>query len=152
MRRRCGGCIWRPSNGRRAPRRDVLASWPQDAVKVGLKHVRLMRRDGNCFYRALGLGYLQSLLRRCQQDPAAVATAKALHEDQRQLVGAFYQPIAYEDMWDVFAEAAEVAYAGTDDEALLAIFQDPIRSDWCVRGACRRRRRRASAWEPRSNR
>jgi hypothetical protein len=47
-------------------------------------------------------------------------------------VGSFYSPMVFEDMMDVFLDAVDAATHAPDDADLLAVFQDPIRSDWCV--------------------
>lgn len=67
-------------------------------------------------------------------DAAARVPAAALHAEHKVLVARYYSPMVFEDMMDVFLEAADAAAQSPDEAGLLAVFQDPIRSDWCVCG------------------
>lgn len=93
-------------------------------------HFRRTRPDGNCFFRALGFGYLD-LLRTNPDEYRRFKTVLQPAKDEMIALG--MPAFTVEDFYDNFVDTVDAIGSGeTTAEGLLEIFADQGRSDYLV--------------------
>jgi len=102
-------------------------------IKKDYSHLRRVRGDGNCFYRA----YLFAMMERVIGDPAGAKAVKAILESYLQKLtgegGLGYQRDAIEMFYDECIEPLDAMIAGTySAEKLEATFRDYSSSNGIV--------------------
>ncbi|KAJ8341387.1 hypothetical protein SKAU_G00336780 [Synaphobranchus kaupii] len=91
--------------------------------------IRRIRGDGNCFYRALIFGHLESLL----QDERGMQIFKdELIQTGKELLLAGFAESSFEDILNTFVSVLERTEAENQDSTLLKLFNDQSTSDSMV--------------------
>lgn len=94
-------------------------------MKLAERHnkIRRCRGDGNCFYRAFGFAWFERIL--LSNNLTILRTAlDSLIATKTLLKSSGYQPLVYDDIYDVVEEQMKAIERGErDDSMLLAIFQ-----------------------------
>ncbi|CAI2182669.1 13191_t:CDS:2 [Funneliformis geosporum] len=94
-------------------------------MKLAERHnkIRRCRGDGNCFYRAFGFAWFERLL-LSNNSTILRAALDSLVATKTLLNSSGYQPLVYDDIYDVVEEQMKAIERGErDDSMLLAIFQ-----------------------------
>ncbi|XP_028832138.1 ubiquitin thioesterase OTUB2-like [Denticeps clupeoides] len=91
--------------------------------------VRHVRGDGNCFYRALCFGLLESLLR---DDRGMQSLKEKLIRSGRELLTAGFDERAFTDLLSIFINVLERSEAEDHEDVLLQLFNDQLISDSMV--------------------
>eukprot|EP01101_Sappina_pedata_P010144 TRINITY_DN6318_c0_g1_i1.p1 TRINITY_DN6318_c0_g1~~TRINITY_DN6318_c0_g1_i1.p1 ORF type:complete len:294 (-),score=93.18 TRINITY_DN6318_c0_g1_i1:13-846(-) len=103
-------------------------------LNKGYSHIRRIRRDGNCFYRAFFFGLLSNLIAGgLEASQARAASAERLEAKIKESLAYLtdstrqgaYDPIAVEDFYQVVLEQVELAAQGKQTvEGLVESFAD----------------------------
>ena len=96
-----------------------------EALAKSHSHVRRMRRDGNCFFRAFLFGLLERLIGR----PEACAAAKKRFGDYgKKLVEAGYQEFVFEDALELLQECIDkcAGAPGPMDESSVVTLESAL--------------------------
>ncbi|KAJ8290373.1 hypothetical protein GJAV_G00012020 [Gymnothorax javanicus] len=105
---------------------------PEDeTIKEICKHysdIRRIRGDGNCFYRALIFGHLESLL---QSDRGMQIFKDELIQTSKELLRAGFAENSFQDILHAFVSVLESS-AADKDTTLLNFFNDQYTSDSMV--------------------
>ncbi|CAB1335239.1 unnamed protein product [Coregonus sp. 'balchen'] len=93
------------------------------------KYMRKIRGDGNCFYRALCFGHLESLL---QNDRALQRFKETVIQSGRELLAAGFDESSFKDLLDMFLGVLEQCEADEHGDTLLQLFNEQTTSDSMV--------------------
>ncbi|BFZ12173.1 hypothetical protein BsWGS_15212 [Bradybaena similaris] len=98
-------------------------------LKARYKNMRKTRGDGNCFFRAFGFGYLETLL----QDPEGYKSfVEIVQKSKDVLVSLGFPQFTLEDFYDTFVDIVKQVEAPGTVEKLLETFNDQGLSDYFV--------------------
>lgn len=92
-------------------------------------HLRRMRGDGNCFYRAFGFGYLEQLL---SNKETLIRFRENASKSKDDLIGLGYPSFTLEDFHDQFISVIDQVSNGMTPKELLQIFCDDGLSNYLV--------------------
>lgn len=92
--------------------------------------MRKIRGDGNCFYRALCFGHLESLL---QNDRSLQRFKDTLMQSGKELISAGFDESSFKDLLNIFVDVVEQCEGkGQEDALLLQSFNEQTTSDSMV--------------------
>lgn len=87
---------------------------------------RKIRGDGNCFYRALCFGHLESVL---ENGRALQRFKDTLMQSEKELLSAGFDESIFKDLLNVFLDVVEQCEAGGQEDTLLQFFNEKTTSD-----------------------
>lgn len=93
------------------------------------KYIRRTRGDGNCFYRAFAVGYLEKNL---QNDIELERFRQLTYDLKDQLVKLGYQEFTLEDVRDVVVEIIDTIRKEKTEQCLIENFCSPSYSEYFV--------------------
>ncbi|KAJ7990736.1 hypothetical protein DPEC_G00290010 [Dallia pectoralis] len=93
------------------------------------KYMRKIRGDGNCFYRALCFGHLESLL---QNDRCLTRFKDTVIQSGRELLAAGFEESSFKHLLDMFVGVVEQCEADGQGDSLLQLFNEKTTSDSLV--------------------
>lgn len=91
--------------------------------------MRKIRGDGNCFYRALCFGHLESLL---QNDRALQRFKDTLVQSGKELVSAGFDESTFKDLLNIFVDVVEQCEVRGREALLMESLNEPTTSDSLV--------------------
>ncbi|KAL6308845.1 cysteine proteinase [Sparassis latifolia] len=91
-------------------------------VANGWKGVRRARGDGDCFYRSLAFAYVERILQNPEPVMGVTSAISLLEVSQPMLEAAGFEPVVFEDFYEVFVSIINrIIIPGPDGELLTPI-------------------------------
>ncbi|KAK3784632.1 hypothetical protein RRG08_003440 [Elysia crispata] len=108
---------------------DAIYRQKIEDLKSRFKNLRKTRGDGNCFYRAFGFAYLETLLSNGKEYKRFFDIAQ---KSKDELVSLGFPQFTLEDFHDTFMDVVKMVEKPGTTDALLEAFNDGGLSDYFV--------------------